>query len=133
MTYAQRRYGFDSLRLVAPGTANFALGVSASAVTGSVVTLKGVIHHIVVELPQSAAQTDSIELHDTANVNLVGASTLVAMLKPWGATTTGSYTIPIHRQFRGGMVVRTNAVGTANFTVMYAPSSMQDPGWVYVR
>ena len=72
MTYEQRRYGFTSLRISpVAGNRSFALGVSANPLTGDQRTLKGTIHHIIVELPESAAQTDVLELYDVANVNEV--------------------------------------------------------------
>lgn len=140
MTYEQRRYGFDSLRLLAAGAAgtarDWALGRSPNTVSGDVPCLEGTIHHIVVELPDTG-QTDTLELYDVTNVNQVATSTPVLIVRPWGAATTGSYTIQVHRRFSNGMVVRSPSgageLNTANVCVMYAASSTQKPGWVYMR
>lgn len=137
MTYDNRRYGFDSLRILAgSGNRIWALGRSPNVVSGDVSCLKGTIHHVIVELPESATQTNTFELYDIANVNQIATATPVLVIRPWGAATQGSYPVPVHRQFINGMVVQSPATApldVANVIVMYAPSSTQETGWVYVR
>lgn len=119
MTYSTHRYGFDSLRILAAGI--YVPGVATTAVVGNLQSRRGTMHHMVVELPQSAAQTMTVEFYDIDNINLIGTSTPVLILRPWGAVTQGSYTVPIHRNFMRGIVVQTNNNGGL-IALCYGPS-----------
>src|SRR3990170_7258446 len=131
MTYELRHHGFQSLRMVAnaaiqiwrPGVA---LAAAAAGSTGA--AQPGTVDGLIVERPDTTigANADAVEFYDIADAGQIATSTPVLILRPWGLATQGSYTIPVHRYFVNGIVVRTTditqAVGMAqtDVTVVFA-------------
>lgn len=135
MPYARRRYGFETLRVVAAaGDRIFAPGAALGVVAAgtNLRTRPGTIHAILVELPDSQlAPNNIIELYDLANVNLivpVPAPVPVMVLRPFAAAATDpSFVIPVHRHFHNGMIVRSNPhTANSDYNVIWAPAGHSD-------